>query len=181
MDVYWYDSKYKFKDFDNNNLKSLRQDLEFEFDVESSRSTNFQQFQQIVFNIIQKLRYFGNISRGKCDIITLWRNFFTNKIIPKGMYGYNQYCSNKKFYDLFNFFDNIDKWYNPEKFEKEEAKHHWSVPYIQMLGLQEGFTKSDLRRKYRKLVLIHHPDKGGSQDEFLAIHEAYKMLLKVAK
>lgn len=36
--------------------------------------------------------------------------------------------------------------------------------------------RTDLKSKYRKLSLMHHPDKGGELKKMQAINEEYKML-----
>jgi hypothetical protein len=41
-----------------------------------------------------------------------------------------------------------------------------------VLGLPENATESDVRSAYKKLVVLHHPDKGGKQDKFIEITES---------
>lgn len=48
--------------------------------------------------------------------------------------------------------------------------------YYQILGVQENATQDEIRKEYRKLALKHHPDKGGSEEEFKKISEAYETL-----
>lgn len=50
-----------------------------------------------------------------------------------------------------------------------------SNPY-QVLGLLPNATKDDIRKAYKKLALKHHPDKGGSPEEFKRITDAYETL-----
>jgi len=50
-----------------------------------------------------------------------------------------------------------------------------SNPY-QVLGLLPNATKDDIRKAYKKLALKHHPDKGGSPEEFKKITDAYEIL-----
>lgn len=40
------------------------------------------------------------------------------------------------------------------------------------LGLDTDATASDINTKYRELCMVHHPDKGGNHDSFIAITEA---------
>ncbi|CAD7699940.1 unnamed protein product [Ostreobium quekettii] len=50
-------------------------------------------------------------------------------------------------------------------------------PY-QTLGVSETADMNEIKRAYRKMALKHHPDReGGSESMFLAIHEAYEILL----
>ena len=49
--------------------------------------------------------------------------------------------------------------------------------YYKVLGLPESASQSEIRRKYREMVMHYHPDKsGGSQEKFIAITEAYEYL-----
>ena len=66
------------------------------------------------------------------------------------------------------------------------ARHQFGTTYhgapqqrlYQTLGLQHGVdTKEDAKKVYRKLVIQHHPDKGGNPDLFRAIQEAYDQIV----
>jgi len=43
---------------------------------------------------------------------------------------------------------------------------------FQLLGLTESATEDDIKTNYRKLSMVHHPDKGGSQEMFIKISDA---------
>jgi hypothetical protein len=45
-----------------------------------------------------------------------------------------------------------------------------------LLGADSSDTKNSLRRKWRKLAKIHHPDLGGDPAMFVKITEAYRVL-----
>jgi hypothetical protein len=47
-----------------------------------------------------------------------------------------------------------------------------------VLGLKNGATKEEIKKAYRNLVMKCHPDKGGSQEDFRKIQEAYELLQK---
>lgn len=50
-----------------------------------------------------------------------------------------------------------------------------SIPaWCKVLGLPPAATQSEIKSKYRKLALEHHPDKGGDAATFNKINEAYK-------
>lgn len=50
--------------------------------------------------------------------------------------------------------------------------------YYKTLGLRPGVTdKGELKRVYRKLAVQHHPDRGGSEEKFKQICEAYEILV----
>lgn len=46
----------------------------------------------------------------------------------------------------------------------------------QVLGVAPSATPSEIKDAYRKLVMIHHPDRGGDQETFLRIQKSYEAL-----
>jgi hypothetical protein len=46
-----------------------------------------------------------------------------------------------------------------------------------VLGIRAPCTVDDIKAAYRRRALEVHPDQGGSQDDFLAVEEAYRQLL----
>lgn len=48
--------------------------------------------------------------------------------------------------------------------------------YYKELGLEKSATQDDIKKAYRKLVMVHHPDKGGDQEKFKKISESYEVL-----
>tara|TARA_B100000780_G_scaffold250841_7_gene197206 strand:+ start:81 stop:1049 length:969 start_codon:yes stop_codon:yes gene_type:complete len=49
-------------------------------------------------------------------------------------------------------------------------------PY-ERLGLREDCSLVDLKKKYKKLAAIHHPDAGGNSKLFMEIVKSYKIIL----
>jgi curved DNA-binding protein CbpA len=47
-----------------------------------------------------------------------------------------------------------------------------------ILGLKPTASYDEIRRAYKKLVLKHHPDKGGDQAKFVEVREAFEILTK---
>ena len=45
--------------------------------------------------------------------------------------------------------------------------------FYQTLGVNENATQDEIKKAYRKLAVEHHPDKGGNEDTFKKISEAY--------
>ncbi|KZS94875.1 DnaJ-domain-containing protein [Sistotremastrum niveocremeum HHB9708] len=48
--------------------------------------------------------------------------------------------------------------------------------YYKILGVSEGCPEADIRKAYRAQALAHHPDKGGDEELFKLIGEAYAVL-----
>ena len=53
-------------------------------------------------------------------------------------------------------------------------------PY-KILGVSSSAPPAEIKKAYRKLVLKHHPDHGGDEEEFKKINEAYSILSDEAK
>jgi molecular chaperone DnaJ len=53
-------------------------------------------------------------------------------------------------------------------------------PY-QVLELPEDASLEDIKKRYRKLSLEHHPDRGGNPDEFRRVTDAYSLIDSEAK
>lgn len=50
------------------------------------------------------------------------------------------------------------------------------MDFYQTLNLTKNATQEEIKRAYKKLVLKHHPDKGGNREQFNKIQEAYETL-----
>lgn len=48
--------------------------------------------------------------------------------------------------------------------------------YYQILGIARGASKDEIKKAFRKLAHRHHPDKGGNENKFKEINEAYQIL-----
>lgn len=48
--------------------------------------------------------------------------------------------------------------------------------YYDILGVSKSATADEIKRAYRKLAQEHHPDKGGDQEKFKEVSEAYQVL-----
>ena len=50
------------------------------------------------------------------------------------------------------------------------------MDHYQTLGVGRNADTKEIKRAYRKLASIHHPDKGGDQEKFKDIQKAYETL-----
>ena len=46
----------------------------------------------------------------------------------------------------------------------------------EVLGVNESSSADEIKKAYRKLAMEHHPDKGGDEEKFKKISEAYDTL-----
>ena len=51
-----------------------------------------------------------------------------------------------------------------------------SQDYYKTLGVNNKASQDEIKKAYRKLALKYHPDKGGDQQKFKEINEAYQVL-----
>ncbi len=51
-----------------------------------------------------------------------------------------------------------------------------SKDYYKVLGISKDSSPEDIKKAYRKLALKYHPDKGGDQEKFKEVNEAYQIL-----
>ena len=45
-----------------------------------------------------------------------------------------------------------------------------------ILGVARNASPQDIKKAYKKASMIHHPDRGGNQDEFVKVQQAYEVL-----
>lgn len=50
------------------------------------------------------------------------------------------------------------------------------MEYYDLLGVPASATEIDLKKAYRKAAIVNHPDKGGDEEKFKLIGEAYRVL-----
>ena len=48
--------------------------------------------------------------------------------------------------------------------------------YYAILGAEEGASRRDIERLYKRLASRHHPDRGGSEEGMKSLNEAYRVL-----
>ena len=50
------------------------------------------------------------------------------------------------------------------------------MEYYDLLGVSASATELELKKAYRKAAIVNHPDKGGDEEKFKLIGEAYRVL-----
>ena len=61
-----------------------------------------------------------------------------------------------------------------ERFDVDGEDHAYKI-----LGVQKSASMSDIKKAHRKLARETHPDKGGTEETFRDVQEAYETLKKV--
>jgi len=51
-----------------------------------------------------------------------------------------------------------------------------SRDYYKILEADEGASRAEIERSYKRQAMKHHPDRGGSEDGMKSINEAYRVL-----
>jgi len=64
-----------------------------------------------------------------------------------------------------------------KKFWRDYTDHHQKKEAFERLGLMGGESSQEVKKRYRELARLHHPDKGGDPKRFRQISEAVKSLL----
>lgn len=48
--------------------------------------------------------------------------------------------------------------------------------YYEVLGVNENASQEEIKKAFKKLAMTHHPDRGGSEQRFKQVNEAYSTL-----
>jgi DnaJ-class molecular chaperone with C-terminal Zn finger domain len=56
-----------------------------------------------------------------------------------------------------------------------------TAKWYEILGVKADASREDIRSAFRALSLVHHPDRGGRDEDFKRINEAFRQGMKVAK
>jgi DnaJ-like protein len=54
-------------------------------------------------------------------------------------------------------------------------------PWFEILGVKPDASREDIRNAFRALSLVHHPDRGGRDEDFKRINQSFREGMGVAK
>lgn len=54
-------------------------------------------------------------------------------------------------------------------------------PWYEILGVKETASRDDIRNAFRALSLIHHPDRGGKDEDFKRMNQAFREGMKAGR
>jgi DnaJ-domain-containing protein 1 len=67
---------------------------------------------------------------------------------------------------------------NSQSYGRANKSSEFSIgEALLVLGLKRGASLDSIKKSYRRLVKQHHPDLGGSVDQFRKVNEAYQQLM----
>ena len=64
-----------------------------------------------------------------------------------------------------------------DPFKEFREKFGLKTNNYEVLGLEKTASKEEIKKAYRKLCKIHHPDVGGNIEKFRGINQAYEILI----
>lgn len=78
---------------------------------------------------------------------------------------------------LFDMDDLLREKAKRKKTKKSNTKYSYTVEgALKLFKLDKNASKEEVKAAYRRLVKIHHPDRGGIQDNFIKLNNAYEVL-----
>ena len=99
--------------------------------------------------------------------------------IPDSCINSSKKLNNKKEKDIYNSprFNSSKSYNNSSSYVRyvRLSELNDNNPY-NCLDVSQSSSIEDIRKAYKKLIIINHPDKGGDAEKFNKIHEAYQIL-----
>ena len=190
-----YVKKYKLNESGKFNHSEFVSDLTIDFltllEVGKAQK-NIKGFDNAVRAIRMKFDAINNKTVG-CIPEKLWKYFFATVIakIREECFPIEMKRRADQAKERREFWEERKKWRQEENDFWERAFFHNLLASIfktripeesfQLLGLAIKSTVEEVKVSFRKLVMVHHPDKGGSKSKFEGIVEAKNKCLAYLK
>lgn len=151
--------------------------------LEQSKKKSLEELREFAINqmydIVSKLHYV-ELDKIK-EFISTYKNLFEMATTEAELIRYIAKC-NACLELLFDMDDLLresierKKAYN-KKTKKSNTKYSYTVEgALKLFKLDKNASKEEIKAAYRRLVKIHHPDRGGIQDNFIKLNNAYEVL-----
>lgn len=151
--------------------------------LEQSEKKSLEELKEFAINqmydIVSKLRYV-ELDKIK-EFISTYKNLFEMATTEAELTRYIT-KANACLELLFDMDDllreNIErKKSDNKKTKKSNTKYSYTVEgALKLFKLDKNASKEEVKAAYRRLVKIHHPDRGGIQDNFIKLNNAYEVL-----
>lgn len=187
---------HKRGNFDNDGFIA---DLTVDFNsiIEFHKKTNwsYTKFKNCVSDIRDKFNSIANKSAHPQINEKMWSYFYATVVAParNAMFGdprenrrprpENHARQNHYRDDYFrdDFFEQFTDFFEDVLREFALSLENAVINPFQVLDLPTTASKDEIKRRYKQLALIHHPDKGGNAETFRMITEAKERCLNFAQ
>jgi hypothetical protein len=110
-----------------------------------------------------------------------------NEIYPDDDEGLPDYYKGNNFWEYFHreesWFDDSNVFGNPfedhhgQDYEEEDFYPLKRSNSYEILGIDRDADEEEIKKAFRKMALKTHPDKGGDEEQFKKVREAYECLI----
>jgi hypothetical protein len=110
-----------------------------------------------------------------------------NEIYPDDDEGLPDYYKGNNFWEYFHreesWFDDSNVFGNPfedhhgQDYEEEDFHPLKRSNSYEILGIDRDADEEEIKKAFRKMALKTHPDKGGDEEQFKKVREAYECLI----
>jgi hypothetical protein len=110
-----------------------------------------------------------------------------NEIYPNDDEGLPEYYKGNNFWEYFHreesWFDDSNVFGNPfedhhgQDYEEEDFYPLKRSNSYEILGIDRDADEEEIKKAFRKMALKTHPDKGGDEEQFKKVREAYECLI----
>ena len=151
--------------------------------LEQSKKKSLEELREFAINqmydIVSKLHYV-ELDKIK-EFISTYKNLFEMATTEAELIRYIAKCNAclKLLFDMDDLLrESIErKKADNKKTKKSNTKYSYTVEgALKLFKLDKNASKEEIKAAYRRLVKIHHPDRGGIQDNFIKLNNAYEVL-----
>ena len=151
--------------------------------LEQSKKKSLEELREFAINqmydIVSKLHYV-ELDKIK-EFISTYKNLFEMATTEAELIRYIAKCNAclKLLFDMDDLLrESIErKKADNKKAKKSNTKYSYTVEgALKLFKLDKNASKEEIKAAYRRLVKIHHPDRGGIQDNFIKLNNAYEIL-----